>query len=192
MSCHGLWWGMVRLTENQVCGLQGELRIRVHECGVLVVVSHPTKSSSFVFLLHFSFPLLPTAWLFSLLIRPFCVFLTVLSSTSLLPVQPPFPCAPCCDMSTTDQEDNQLENNMTAGGDYSLPSDVTQICVSHQTKPSFSLEAKIDWYMGKSATIDFFFSLQSAFFFPLILLLCIWLLAAVFSVPGECTWTLFN
>lgn len=55
---------------------------------------------------------------------------------------------------------------MTAGGDYSLPSDVTQICVSHQTKPSFSLEAKIDWYMGKSATIDFFFLSTNLLFFP--------------------------
>lgn len=62
---------------------------------------------------------------------------------------------------------------MTAGGDYSLPSDVTQICVSHQTKPSFSLEAKIDWYMGKSATIDFFFSPQICIFFSLMLFLCI-------------------
>lgn len=122
----------------------------------------------------FFFPPPANSLIFSLLIRPFCAFLTVLSSTSLLPVQLPFPCAPCCDMSTTDQEDNQLENNTTAGGDYSLPSDVTQIRVSHQTKPSFSLEAKIDWFMGKSATIDFFsLSPQICIFFPLMLLLCI-------------------
>lgn len=56
---------------------------------------------------------------------------------------------------------------MTAGGYYSLPSAVTQICVSRQTKTCFSLEAKIDWYMGKFATIVVvgFFPLHKSVFF---------------------------
>lgn len=95
-------------------------------------------------------------------------------------------------MSAADQEDNQLGNNMTAGGHYALPSAVTQICVSRQTKTCFSLEEKTDWCVGKSVTIGFSFSDKSAFFFFLMLLLSIRLLAAVSSVPGECAQILFD
>lgn len=147
----------------------------------------------FLFLLYFpSFSPLLQAPRFSLC----CVFLTILSSTYLLFVQSAFPLCRCelpvVTVSTTDQEDNQLENNITAGGYYSLPSAVTQICVNRQTKTCFSLEVKIDG-TGKSPTIHIlYFSPQQICIFFLMLLLCIWLLAAVASVAGECAEILFN
>lgn len=116
----------------------------------------------------FFFPPVKTL-LFTLLIRPFCAFLMIPSSTSCASVQPPLPLClrelPIANVSAADQEDNQLGNNMTAGGHYALPSAVTQKCVSRQTKTCFSLEEKTDWCVGKSVTIDFSFSDKSAFFF---------------------------